>query len=168
MEITLEKAVESDARLLLDMQVESFLPLLKKYKDYDTNPANETIERLLKRINNPQGGFYKILAGNAPVGAICGSWKVKEEARYWIGPMFIRPEHQGKGIAQQAIHLIIQMFPQAISWELATIAEEERNCYLYEKMGFVQTGVRKPLNDRATLVFYQMIQEMRRGCHEED
>lgn len=46
MEITLEKATESDAAVLFQMQIDSFSPLLHKYKDYETNPANEPIEKL--------------------------------------------------------------------------------------------------------------------------
>ena len=69
--------------------------------------------------------------------------------------MFILPNLQGLGIAQRAINLVEDMFPQATSWELATILEEDRNCYLYEKMGFTKTGLRKKLNDQTTLVFYK-------------
>lgn len=47
MEITLEKATESDATDLFQMQIDSFSPLLHKYKDYETNPANETIEKTI-------------------------------------------------------------------------------------------------------------------------
>lgn len=64
------------------------------------------------------------------------------------------PTYQGKGIAQKVMLLIEEMFSQATSWELATILEEERNCYLYEKMGYTKTGVRKKLNDHTTLVYY--------------
>ena len=60
MEVTLEKAIESDAQSIFDIQVNAFLPLLEVYKDYNTNPANETIERTITRINNPSGGLYKI------------------------------------------------------------------------------------------------------------
>ncbi len=41
------------------------------------------------------------------------------------------------------------------SWELATILEEERNFYLYEKMGYIRTGVNKKLNENTTLIFYK-------------
>lgn len=50
--------------------------------------------------------------------------------------MFIHPIYQGKGIAQKVLILIEEMFPEARSFELATILEEERNCFLYEKMGY--------------------------------
>ncbi|MDQ1005223.1 hypothetical protein QFZ28_005801 [Neobacillus niacini] len=94
MDVILEKATNDDAQSIFDMQVKAFMPLLEKYKDYDTNPANETIDRVFTRINNPNGGFYKILVDNILVGAICVVWK---ERVHWISPMFILPKYQGKG-----------------------------------------------------------------------
>jgi len=153
MEVTLEKANASDAQSLFDIQVNAFSPLLKVYKDYNTNPANETIERMITRINNPLGGVYKIKSDTILVGAISVWWK--EETEFWISPMFIQPKYQGQGIAQKAISQIEELFPQAVSWELATIAEEKRNCYLYEKMGFIKTGEIKKINDSTTLIYYK-------------
>ncbi|MBP0726264.1 GNAT family N-acetyltransferase [Bacillus sp. RG28] len=153
MKIRLEKAIVSDAKTIFDMQVKAFTPLLEKYKDYDISPANEKIDRTLARINNRNGGFYKILADNILVGAIC-IWRNKTQ--FWISPMFISPKYQGRGIAQKAIRLVKSMFPEATSWELATLLEEKRNCYLYEKMGFIQTGIRMKINNRTTLVYYRL------------
>lgn len=155
MEVRLEQATDKDAKIIFDIQVKAFKPLLDKYKDYETNPANENVERVIRRINNPNGGFYKIYADNKLSGAICILWK--EEVQFWITPMFVLPSYQGKGLAQKAITLIEHMFPQAVTWELAAILEEERTCYLYEKMGYHKTGVSKKLNDKATLVFYKKI-----------
>ena len=155
MELRLERATDKDAQSIFEIQIKAFQPLLEKYKDHDSNPANETIDRVLTRINNPHGGFYKIVADNTLVGAICVFWK--EGAQFWISPMFILPSYQGKGIAQKAITEIEKMFPQAVTWELATILEEKGNCYLYEKMGYNKTGVSKKLNDHATLFFYKKV-----------
>ncbi|PYZ93349.1 GNAT family N-acetyltransferase [Salipaludibacillus keqinensis] len=155
MEVRLEKATVNDAQAILDIQVKAFLPLLNKYKDLETNPANEDIEKVIQRIKHPNGGFYKIVADNKFVGAICVKWKI--DCQFWISPMFILPAYQGEGIAQKAIHLIEELFPQATSWELATLLEEERNCHLYEKMGYIKTGVSKKLNDHTTLIFYKKV-----------
>lgn len=87
MKVSLAKATENDAKSIFDIQVKAFMPLLNKYKDYETNPANETIERVTIRINKPNGSFYKIFADNKLVGAICIYWK--EERQFWISPMFI-------------------------------------------------------------------------------
>ncbi|MRS08461.1 acetyltransferase [Bacillus anthracis] len=61
MKIILEKATESDAAVLFQMQIDSFNPLLNKYKDYETNPAKESIEKTIFRINNPSSNFYKMI-----------------------------------------------------------------------------------------------------------
>ena len=153
MSVRVEKASETDAEAILDIQIKAFAPLLEKYKDYDTNPANETIETVFKRINHPNGGFYKIYCEDYLVGAICAFWK-GNETQCWISPMFISPDFQGKGIAQQALRLLEDMFPQAVTWELRTIKEEERNCHLYEKMGYHRIGDNYILNENATLVHY--------------
>ena len=152
MKITLERAIEVDAESIFNIQVQAFMPLLEKYKDYETNPANETVDKVITRINNPYGTVYKILVGDILAGAISVYWK--KQTQFWISPLFILPTYQGKGIAQKVMLLIEEMFSQATSWELATILEEERNCYLYEKMGYTKTGVRKKLNDHTTLVYY--------------
>ncbi|WP_165771457.1 MULTISPECIES: GNAT family N-acetyltransferase [Bacillus cereus group] len=154
MNITLEKATNVDAASIFEIQLQAFKPLLEKYKDYNTNPANETMDKLIARINNPFGGMYKILVDHILVGAICVFQKEKT-MQFWISPMFLLPSYQGKGIAQHTINLIEKMFPEATSWELATILEEERNCYLYEKVGYIKTGVTKKLNEHTTLVYYK-------------
>ena len=152
-EVSLEKAVESDAKVILDIQTKAFMPLLKKYKDYETSPANESIDRVIARINNPNGALYKILSNDILVGAIC--IYRKEETQFWISPMFILPEYQGKGIAQKALSLVEEMFSEAITWELKTILEERRNCHLYEKMGYVLIEGKSHLNENTTLVHYK-------------
>ncbi|WP_088068137.1 GNAT family N-acetyltransferase [Gottfriedia luciferensis] len=155
MNLRLDKATDSDAQVIFDMQVKSFMPLLEKYKDADTSPANEPIENVIKRINYSTGGLYKILHYEVLVGAICIYWK--EETKFWISPMFILPEYQGRGIARKAIELIEEQFPQATTWELRTILEVKRNCHLYEKMGYRMTDETKRLNENMTLVGYKKI-----------
>ena len=41
------------------------------------------------------------------------------------------------------------------NWELDTILQEPKNCHLYEKMGYRQTGRTEVINERLTLVFYE-------------
>jgi len=55
MEVRLVLAVDTDAESIFDIQVRAFAPLLDNYQDYDTNPANETIDRVVSRINDPVG-----------------------------------------------------------------------------------------------------------------
>ncbi|WP_214854698.1 GNAT family N-acetyltransferase [Exiguobacterium sp. s166] len=153
--IHLEPAIDNDADALWKLQVAAFSPLLEKYQDYDTNPANETIDRVYTRIHHPASCFLKIIADGQLVGAICIRWK--EDVHFRISPLFLAPDAQGKGFAKKAMLLAEARYPQAKTWELSSLFEETKTCQLYEKMGYVETGIRKPLNDRATLIHYQKI-----------
>lgn len=153
MKIELEKATALDAAAILSMQKSAFLPLLEKYQDMDTNPANETEERILTRINSPGSFYYKILNQGKMMGAI--RVKADKDRRFWISPLFIDPPCQGLGIAGQAMQLVEILHAEAETWELATILQEEANCRFYEKMGYKATGATERLNDRATLGYFR-------------
>lgn len=87
--VSLEIATVTDAANTFDIQIKAFYPLLEKYKDFDTNPANESIDRVITRITNSHGIYYKIMLDQKLVGAICVFWK--KDNHFWISPMFIHP-----------------------------------------------------------------------------
>ncbi|TWT13242.1 GNAT family N-acetyltransferase [Planomicrobium sp. CPCC 101079] len=151
--VKLEKAFEADAQRLFDMQRAAFLPLLEKYRDFDTSPAAEPIEQLRSKITNHKNTFFIILADGKLAGGIC--IKQKAEERFRISPIFVLPEYQGSGIAQETLRQVEMCFPNAEIWQLSTLLEEKGNCYLYEKVGYIQIGLPKILNERATLIHYQ-------------
>ena len=39
--------------------------------------------------------------------------------------------------------------------DLNSILQESSNCYLYEKLGYRQTGKAEQINDKMTIVFYE-------------
>ena len=41
------------------------------------------------------------------------------------------------------------------NWTLDTILQEVGNCYLYEKLGYRQTGRRTVINENMTIVGYE-------------
>ena len=71
-----------------------------------------------------------------------------------ISPLFILPNFRGRGYATQAI-IEAEKINGDKNWFLDTILQEEGNCALYEKMGYVATGKTELLNDRMTLVDYE-------------
>ena len=155
MRISLKKASIRDAEDIHRLQVASFLPLLRKYRDYDTNPANEGVERVINRLKQSHTTYYFIILDGVRIGAIRIIYN-DEIRRARISPMFIVPEHQGKGYGQDAMALV-EGVVDAECWELETILQEEGNCYLYEKMGYRRTGVTRELNDKMTIVFYKKL-----------
>ena len=50
MEIKLVRANVDDAETIWKMQIEAFTELLQRYQDYETSPANESLEKVQGRL----------------------------------------------------------------------------------------------------------------------
>lgn len=156
MDIQLLRAGTGDAQELHAMQVEAFRALLVKYQDFDTSPAAESIEKVECRLQQEFTYYYFICFEARKVGAVRIVDRKEEGVHKRISPIYILPGYQGRGFAQQAIRLCEGIHGKT-GWELDTILQEEKNCYLYEKMGYRRTGEQKVINDKLTLVFYEKI-----------
>lgn len=135
------------------MQIKAFMPLLEKYQDFETSPANETVDRIVSRMNQPFTDYYLIRYLDFYVGAI--RIVKKDNFIYRVSPIFIMPEYQGRGIAQEVFAKIEEMHKDAKMWELDTILQERGNCYLYEKLGYIKSGEFKEINDKMSIVYYE-------------
>ena len=60
MNISLTSAELKDEEAIHAMQIESFMPLLVKYQDFETSPANEPIEKTITRISQTFTDYYII------------------------------------------------------------------------------------------------------------
>lgn len=152
MEICLKKAEEEDCQQIWNLQRRSFAALLEIYQDFDTNPAAETLERIYQRFEQPFADYYLICLGEHAIGflRVCNRGDTCR-----LSPIGILPEHQGKGYAQQAMLLMESLYPRARRWELDTIAQEEKLCHLYEKMGYCRTGRYERIKDGMDIVSYE-------------
>ena len=129
------------------------MPLLEKYQDYETSPANETVDRIIGRMNQSFTDYYLIRYLDIDVGSI--RIVRKDNLVFRVSPIFILPEYQGRGIAQQVFARIEEMHKDARMWELDTILQEQGNCYLYEKLGYKKTGKIQEINDKMSIVYYE-------------
>ncbi len=152
-EVKLQRASIEDAEELHAMQIKAFRGLLEKYQDFDTSPGCESVDKVAARLRQDFTFYYFICIGQEKVGAVRVIVK-KESINKRISPIFVMPEFQGMGIAQEAIRLCEELHGVE-NWELDTILQEAGNCHLYEKMGYRQTGRTEVVNERLTLVFYE-------------
>ena len=152
--IDLKQAKLKDLNTILQMQKEAFAELYGKYQDTETSPATEEYKDILFRFNQPETTYYFITADNAKVGVIRIVDCKDGITRKRISPIFIMPEYRNKGYAQQAIKEAERIHGKQ-HWKLDTILQEKGNCYLYEKLGYLQTGKTEQINDRMTIVFYE-------------
>lgn len=158
-EITLVLATEKDANLIHEMKYEAFLPLYNKYHDDKTSPVMEKIEKVIWQIQSEGSAYYLIRLNGENAGAIRILQRKDAngfiEGAYRISPLFILPKFQNQGIGYAAIQKVFEQYPQAKTWSLDTIKQEEGNCHLYEKCGFVRKSGEKPINEGMTLVDYE-------------
>lgn len=150
--VTLQKASMEDATAIHAMQVRAFQSLLERYRDYGTNPAAEPLGKTVARLQDSSSCFYFILAGSTIVGAM----RVQDKGSSCrVSPLFILPEYQGRGYAQQAMMQAESLYTQALRWELETIQEEPMLCHLYEKLGYRRTGTAAQVQPGMTIVGYE-------------
>lgn len=150
--ICLRKATIEDCGEIHRLQIESFAELLEKYNDIKTNPGAESYERIVVRFKQDFTDYYLIQDNDINVGAIRIVRLEGDVCR--ISPMFILPEYQGNGLAQQVIKAVELIYPYAKAWCLETIKEEEKLCYLYEKMGYKKAGKEEKIQENMTIIYY--------------
>ena len=152
MMISLRKATFEDCSLLHSIQVKSFIGLLQKYQDFESSPAAESLDKIQQRFRQPYTDYYLIRSGDQMVGMlrVCNFG-----LNCRLSPICILPEFQGRGLAQESVHVMEKLYPEAITWQLDTIAQEEKLCYLYEKLGYRKTGKIEHVKEGMDLVFYE-------------
>lgn len=161
--VELVLATEKDAELLHQMKYVAFLPLYEKYHDDETSPVKEPMEKVIWCIQMDNSDYYLIKFQDEFVGGV----RVVERqvGIFHISPMFILPEYQNRGIGYAAIQKVIALYPKAITWRLATILQEKRDCHFYEKCGFYRSGWKKEINELMDVVGYEKVLVMtRRFC----
>ena len=152
MVISLRKATYEDCHLLHSIQVKSFVELLQKYNDFDSNPAAESIDKIEQRFQQPYTDYYLILSGDTTLGMlrVCNFG-----VNCRLSPICILPEYRGRGFAGQAILEMEKLYPDAILWKLDTIAQEEHLCRLYESLGYRKTGKTETIQVGMDLIYYE-------------
>ena len=145
---------EQDIDAVFAIQQAAYRPLYEKYRDDATNPYMETKETVFRKYTHPLTKGYVFIVDGAIVGAV-RIYADQETGRGKVSALGVLPEYQGRGIAQQALLHIEMLHPEVSHWSLDTILQEEGNCHLYEKLGYVRTGNTEAINDRLTLVFYE-------------
>ena len=83
------------------MQIAAFQYLYAKYKDTETSPATEPLEKVVMRLEQPYTYYYYIKVEDSIVGAV-RVVDTKEPNNYKrISPIFIMKGFRGRGYAQK-------------------------------------------------------------------
>ena len=128
-----------------------FMPIFLKYRD-KINPVFRNYFDFIKYYKSPKITMLWIVFDGKKVGQI---WIKTSDDYASVARIFVLKKWQNRGIAQQAISQSERIFYSYNLWKLETIMQEKKNCYLYEKMGYEQTGQQKKVNKRMTLIYYE-------------
>jgi ribosomal protein S18 acetylase RimI-like enzyme len=140
----------AEANELLKIQKEAFYSDLIKYKDYHTNPAAESLDYFLYRMQNSL--HYSISINGRLAGGICLIKQTKDH--YYLYRVFLGSEFQNKGYGSKILKQLEGQFPQVKKWSLDTPKDNRRNRHFYEKFGYTKIGERQ-INEYLTLIYYE-------------
>lgn len=150
---------EDEIELYAELQRQSFMPLYEKYHDDETSPALETVEHIKNKYNDPDRIYHFIRKNGAIVGGVNIDLRQYDDGKGFgrVSPIFILPEHQNKGNGYIAMLKILNEYNHVKYWRLETIKEEQGNCRLYEKLGFNRVDDELVINEKLTLVYYELL-----------
>lgn len=158
--ITIRETVPSDVNTLSEIQTMAFRPLYDKYQDKG-NPCLRGPSDILNRLGNKRFKYFTILDDETIVGGIMyrttGSgvfFNSLQPGEYYLQRLYIHPNRQGEKIAQTAIRLCEQKFPDANAFVVDFPVDLEANRRCYEAVGFKDTGDRAEPEKGLVLAFY--------------
>ena len=154
MDLVIRRFRDEDIDEVYAVQREAYRPLYERYRDDATSPYMESRETVFAKYRRPGTDGYVFLLDGAMVGAVRVNVRANERVAR-ISALCVLPSCQGRGIAQQALKHIEALYPDVAMWNLDTIAQEQGNCHLYEKLGYVRTGKTEQINGQMTLVYYE-------------
>ena len=113
------------------------------------------------QLEHPESDWWLICHEGEPVGAMRVVRERTEDGLPCcrISPLFILPEHQGRGAGQAALTQIFRLYPEAALWRLSTILQEHGNCHLYEKLCFRRTMTEPTAYPGMDIVYYTRLRE---------
>ncbi len=125
-----------DAEAILALQKLAYEAEARLYGDWSISPLTQTLAELHEE-------FATTLVLKATVdGRLIGSVKAKVTAGVcYIGRLMVHPDLQGRGIGSQLLREVEARFPSVAKYELFTGSKSEPNLRLYQRHGYVVTGV---------------------------
>ena len=144
--ITVRPTLESDVDTLCELQKAAFMPIYKKYHDAG-NPYLRGTEDISRRLDSSTFKYFTVLNDGEIVGGVLyrcyGRTPYIAElstGEYYLTRIYIKPDHQCRGIGKQAILLCEKEFGDAVKFYVDFPRELEKNRRCYESADFYSIG----------------------------
>ena len=158
---SIRPTVAGKVQVLSKIQTQAFWPLYERYHDAG-NPCLRGVEDILNRLNNPRFRYFTILENDEIAGGVFyrteGSGIFFESlgaGEYYLQRIYVRPDLQGKKIAQTALRLCEAELTDAVRMYVDFPDDLDKNRRCYESVGFADTGKKKEVEPGLVLAAYE-------------
>ena len=112
-----------------------------------------TVELVAQMLSCPGGGTMCMVMNSAE-GEQIATWNIPYIVEKVPGANSEGATQYYTAYAQAAMREMERLYPEAKTWELDTILQEEKLCRLYEKMGYIRAGIVMTVHDGMHIVGY--------------
>lgn len=151
--VELSRTSASKAKEIWEMQKFAFADILRKYGDYDTSPANETIDKVKSRFEDPNTYHYFIKVKDQNVGVL-RVVDPKTGEKKQLAQIFIMPEYRRNRYAYSAIKKAEKIHGEK-DWEVETIFQEKYLTKFYMNLGYRLVNKTKRINPQMLLIYLE-------------
>jgi len=133
-DIIVRDARVGEAKAILDIQKEAFLPATRRYQDLRLPPLLERVPDVEHDIRE-----HLVLVAVDATGALLGSVRGRDQGGcVYVGRLVVHPDAQRRGVATALMMELERRFPDAACFELFTGGLNEPGMGLYLKLGYVE------------------------------
>lgn len=138
-----------DLPAILELQKTCYTENAKRYNDFDIPPMQQTLTDLLAEFK--ESIILKAVVDDKIIGSIRAYQK---NGTCYVGRVIVHPEFQNQGIGSKLLIKIEDYFENATRFELFTGFRDEKNLYLYQKLGY-EIFYKKKVTENLEMVFLE-------------
>ena len=131
MDMEIKKAELSDLPEILELQKLCYQENARRYNDFKMQPLTQTMKELEDEFS--RGVVLKAVEEAVIVGSVRA---YEAGGACHIGKLIVHPACRDKGIGTSLMTEIEMSFPKVSKYELFTGHKDEKNIYLYGKLGY--------------------------------
>ena len=149
----IEQVEIEDLREILELQKLAFKSQAEIYGDYSIPPLIQTLEEIKQDFQNQT--YFKAIKNEKIIGSVRG---YEDNNTCYIGRLIIHPDYQNKGYGTELMQKIESFFSKLERFEIFTGHKDEKNLYLYQKLGYKRFKIEK-INKNLSFVYLEKIRD---------
>ncbi len=132
---------DADAGEIMTLQRAAYVTEARAHHDLDLPPLTQSLDELRAELGNPEVAALGVREEGRLVGAV----RLRRVgSAVELGRLTVVPDRQGKGVGTFLLSEAETAFPQVREIQLFTGEHSTANIRLYERKGYVETGLAGP------------------------